>query len=91
VYALFVYTPGGIKTNIEKAGKMCAAATAEDAKVASIADALLVTPPEQCAADIIRGLRRGHNRIVTGNKSSTMFWLSRLLPNAYPRILSLLG
>ena len=48
---------------------------------------MLLTPPADCAADIIRGLERGRKRIITGSKSSTLFWLSRLLPNAYPAIL----
>jgi NAD(P)-dependent dehydrogenase (short-subunit alcohol dehydrogenase family) len=83
--------PGGIKTNIDKAGRLVAAATEEDELVNQGAEDLLITPPEDCAADIIKGLRRGHNRILTGNKSSTMFWLARLLPNSYPKILKLLG
>ena len=53
------------------------------------ADAMLLTPPEQCADDILDGMERGKRRILTGNKSSTMFWLSRLLPNSYPRVLKL--
>ena len=74
--------PGGIKTNIEKGGRVCAAATEEDRLFAQSADKLL-TPPADCAADIIRGLRKGSHRIITGNKSTTMFWLARLLPNNY--------
>ena len=42
-------------------------------------------------ADIIRGLRKGSNRIITGNKASTMFWMTRLFPNSYPQLLRLLG
>ena len=79
--------PGGIKTNIEKAGRTCVAATDEDRMFVAKAEKLLQTPPEDCAADIIRGLRKGSKRIVTGNKSSTMYWLARLIPNAYPGIL----
>jgi hypothetical protein len=37
--------------------------------------------------DIIAGIERGKKRIITGNRSSTLFWLSRLMPNAYPAIL----
>jgi hypothetical protein len=50
-----------------------------------------VTPPEKCAADIIAGVERGRKRILTGHKSTTLFWLSRLLPNAYPAILRALA
>lgn len=79
--------PGGIKTNIEKASRLCEAATAEDSQFAERSDQLLTTPPEDCAADIIRGLRKGSKRILTGNKSSSMFWVARLFPNAYPKLL----
>ena len=83
--------PGGIKTNIEKASRLCAAATEEDSLFSQKSEKMLQTPPEDCAADIIRGLRKGSNRIITGNKSSTMFWMGRLFPNAYPRLLRLLS
>jgi NAD(P)-dependent dehydrogenase (short-subunit alcohol dehydrogenase family) len=79
--------PGGIKTNIEKAGRRCAAAGEEEARFSVLADALLQTSPDDCAADIIAGIERGRKRIITGNRSSTLFWLSRLLPNHYPAIL----
>jgi len=83
--------PGGIKTSIEKAGRSCAAATDADRLFSGQAEKLLKTPPQDCAADIIRGLRKGSNRIITGNKSSTMFWLARLFPNMYPRLLRTLA
>jgi short-subunit dehydrogenase len=79
--------PGGIRTNIEKAGRRCAASGPEEAAFEGLAERMLLTPPADCAADIIRGLERGRKRIITGSKSSTLFWLSRLLPNAYPAIL----
>ncbi len=83
--------PGGIKTSIEKSGRTCAAATDEDRRISLHASKLLTTPPADCAADIIRGLRKGKKRIVTGNKSSTMFWMARLFPNSYPVLLRLLA
>jgi len=81
--------PGGIRTNIEKSARRCKAAGELEEKFSALADAMLLTPPEQCAADILDGMERGKRRILTGNKSSTMFWLSRLLPNSYPRVLKL--
>ena len=83
--------PGGIRTNIEKAGRRCAASGAEEAAFDGLAEKLLLTPPEKCAADIIAGVERGRKRILTGHKSTTLFWLSRLLPNAYPAILRALA
>jgi NAD(P)-dependent dehydrogenase (short-subunit alcohol dehydrogenase family) len=79
--------PGGIRTNIEKAGRRCAAAGEQEARFTELADQLLLTPPDNCAADIIAGIERGRKRIVTGHRSSTMFWLSRLLPSSYPAVL----
>jgi NAD(P)-dependent dehydrogenase (short-subunit alcohol dehydrogenase family) len=83
--------PGGIRTNIDKAGRVCAAATEEDRQFAASAEKLLQTPPADCAADIIRGVRKGSRRILTGKHSRTIFWLTRLLPNTYPRLLKMLG
>ena len=83
--------PGGIKTNIEKAGRRCAASGAEEAEFDGMAEKMLLTPPEDCAADIIAGVERGRRRIVTGHKSTSLWWLSRLLPNAYPAVLKMLA
>ena len=86
VQAICVH-PGGIKTNIEKAGRRCAAAGEEEARFSMLADVLLKTAPEECAADIITGVERGKRRIVTGHKSTSLYWLTRLMPNRYPAIL----
>jgi len=83
--------PGGIRTNIERAGRRAAASGAEEAAFEGMAEKMLVTPPEECAADIVAGIERGRKRILTGSKSTTLFWLSRLLPNAYPTILKALA
>ena len=83
--------PGGIKTNFEKAGRRVKAAGPEEVAFAKRADAMLRTPPEECAADIVNGMKRGKQRILTGYKSSSIFWLSRLLPTAYPKVLKLFG
>lgn len=82
--------PGGIRTNIEKAGRRVAKAGQEEQLLSETADKMLITPPEVCAEDIILGLQTGKRRILTGNKSKTLFWLSRLFPNSYPRLLALL-
>jgi NAD(P)-dependent dehydrogenase (short-subunit alcohol dehydrogenase family) len=90
VQAVIVH-PGGIKTNIEKAGRRCAAAGEAETRVAEQADKLLQTSPEKCAADIVAGLERGRKRILTGNRSSTFDWLSRYLPSAYPAVLKMVS
>ncbi len=83
--------PGGIRTSIEKAGRRCAASGAEEAAFEGMAEKMLITPPETCAADIISGVARGKKRVITGNKSSSLYWLSRWLPNAYPAILKMIA
>ncbi len=50
----------------------------------------MLTRPEECAADIIAGIERGDLRIVTGHRSKTKFWLSRLVPNHYPKLFKVL-
>jgi NAD(P)-dependent dehydrogenase (short-subunit alcohol dehydrogenase family) len=79
--------PGGIRTSIEKSGRRCAASGEEEARFSMLADKLLQTTAEDCAADILAGLERGSKRVITGHRSSTLYWLSRLLPNAYPAVL----
>jgi NAD(P)-dependent dehydrogenase (short-subunit alcohol dehydrogenase family) len=83
--------PGGIATNIDKAGRRCAAAGSEEDAFDAAAKKMLLTPPDECAADIIAGLEQGRRRILTGNKSTTLYWLSRLFPNGYPAILRMLA
>lgn len=83
--------PGGIKTNIGKSGRRCAAAGVEEDGFDKMEKDLLVTPPEQCAADIIAGIESGKKRILTGSKSTTLYWLARILPNFYPVVLKLIA
>jgi NAD(P)-dependent dehydrogenase (short-subunit alcohol dehydrogenase family) len=79
--------PGGIRTNIERSGRRCSAADADEATFAGLAEKLLLTPPEDCARAILDGVERRRRRIVTGHKARTLWWLSRLLPNSYPSVL----
>lgn len=79
--------PGGIRTNIEKGGRRVKAAGATEAEFAAKAERLLLTPPEECAADIVAGMVKGKRRIITGHRSSLVYWLARLLPNSYPAVL----
>ena len=79
--------PGGIATNIGKVARKCDAAGAEEAIFDGKADENLITPPAECAANIIKGVVNGDRRIVTGHRARTVFWMSRLLPNYYPQLL----
>jgi NAD(P)-dependent dehydrogenase (short-subunit alcohol dehydrogenase family) len=82
--------PGGIRTNIERAGRRVKLANEQEATFAAKAEKMLTTPPEECAEDILRGIEAGKRRILTGNYSRTIFWISRLFPNSYPALLKLL-
>jgi NAD(P)-dependent dehydrogenase (short-subunit alcohol dehydrogenase family) len=90
VRALSVH-PGGIKTNIERAGRRCRLAGEQEARFSALGDKLLTTPPEDCAAAILKGVRLGKKRVVTGNQSAPLFWLSRLMPNSYHSVVKLIA
>lgn len=90
VRALSVH-PGGIKTNFERAGRRCRNSGQEEARFSALGERLLTTPPEDCAAAILKGVRQGKKRVVTGNQSTTLFWLSRLMPNSYHSLVKLIA
>jgi short-subunit dehydrogenase len=83
--------PGGIRTNIEKSGRRSRNAGPVETAFQARAESMLVTPPEECAADILRGLKKGKRRILTGKYSRVLYYLSRLLPNHYFRVTAALG
>jgi NAD(P)-dependent dehydrogenase (short-subunit alcohol dehydrogenase family) len=79
--------PGGIRTNIEKSARRAKASGKDESAFEGLADKMLTTPPEQCAADILDGVESGKRRILTGNMSSTLFALSRFMPDTYPTLI----
>ncbi len=83
--------PGGIRTNIGKVGRHSARYGPVEERFDGIVQKLLLTPPEDCARDILAGVERGDSRILTGHKSTTLHWLSRLLPSRYPAVLRALA
>ncbi len=83
--------PGGIKTNIERLGRRCRRSAEQEAVFSTLGEKLLTTPPEMCAADILNGVRRGKRRVITGHRSMSLFWLSRLMPNSYHSIVKLIA
>jgi short-subunit dehydrogenase len=86
VRALSVH-PGGIRTAIGKAARLCAAANEVERKLAADSyEVLLTTPPEDCAAAIVKGIERGKRRVRVGNRSFVAWWLPRLFPDSYPAI-----
>ncbi|WP_373080726.1 SDR family NAD(P)-dependent oxidoreductase [Zhongshania sp.] len=83
--------PGGIKTNIEKGSRRCRNAGPTEDKFQRQADDMLVTTPERCARDILKGVARGRRRILTGKYSRTLYYLARLFPNSYFRFIALIA
>jgi NAD(P)-dependent dehydrogenase (short-subunit alcohol dehydrogenase family) len=83
--------PGGIRTNIEVAGRRTVNAGKAEEGFSAMAEKLLQSPPEVVAHDVLDGIERGKRRVLTGKFSSTLYWLSRLLPNGYPWLLKMIG
>jgi short-subunit dehydrogenase len=83
--------PGGIRTNLDKAGRLCAKAGAEEARYDGLAERMQTTTPTDCAKHILDGVERGDLRILPGNKASTLDWLARLLPSSYPKVLKIMS
>lgn len=80
--------PGGIRTSIgakARWGVNVAAATKEE--IEPLLEKVLITPPEDCANDILAGVARGKRRILTGNGARSIAILSRLLPVRHVKIL----
>jgi short-subunit dehydrogenase len=83
--------PGGIRTNLDKGGRMCAKSGAEEARYAGLAEKIQTTTPTDCANQILDGIERGDLRILPGNKASTLDWLARFLPSSYPKVLKMMS
>lgn len=83
--------PGGIRTNIERAGRRVKLANEQEATFAAKAEKMLITPPEDCAEEILRGIEAGKRRILTGNYARLVHFISRCFPNSYPSLLKYLG
>jgi NAD(P)-dependent dehydrogenase (short-subunit alcohol dehydrogenase family) len=83
--------PGGIKTSIAHSAPMGKNAGALEAEYTAKVGRALVTPAADCAADIIKGIARGKNRIVTGSKSGLLDLLPRLFPSSYGKVLKSQG
>jgi NAD(P)-dependent dehydrogenase (short-subunit alcohol dehydrogenase family) len=78
-----VVHPGGINTNIAKNSLRAQRTGALEQKLMKNVGGKLITTPEDCARQIIRGLDSGKNRLLVGDGAKTMLLLARLLPNNY--------
>jgi NAD(P)-dependent dehydrogenase (short-subunit alcohol dehydrogenase family) len=81
VCAVLVH-PGGINTNISNGSKALYDADFER-KIMKANLTQMTTTPDDCADQIVRGLLRGHKRLLVGNSAKTLHLISRLLPNSY--------
>jgi short-subunit dehydrogenase len=86
VQAICVH-PGGINTGFDSRARFCAASGETERVMVEKAAATMRTTPEQCAAEILAGIRKGKRRIVAGRLSGLLFWLPRLFPDNYHRFL----
>jgi short-subunit dehydrogenase len=80
--------PGGIRTDIAKAGRVGAGAhpAKRDQEVATF-ERLATTSPERAADRIIRGMLRGEPRILIGRDALQIDLIQRFLPTRYWRLL----
>ncbi len=83
--------PGGIHTGIAHSFHYSKLANQDERRLQPLMEATLITPPQRCAADILKGVAAGKKRILTGYKSSTFAWITRLFPTGYQRLIRLQG
>jgi len=76
--------PSGVRTNIARDARAPAKFDSKrrDAMIAGF-DKLARTPPEQAAARIVRGVKRGEQRIILGGGAKLMAALAWLMPVRY--------
>jgi short-subunit dehydrogenase len=89
VRAIVVH-PGGTRTNIKASTRMAARAGAEEERYAGVGDKIMRTKPEDLVTEILAGVERGDKRIVAGYLAGRIFWLSRVLPNSYDRLVRMM-
>jgi NAD(P)-dependent dehydrogenase (short-subunit alcohol dehydrogenase family) len=79
--------PGGIRTSIGTKARWGVNAGAKTREMQPLLEKVLITPPEVCARDILRGVARGKRRILTGNGARSIAFFSRLLPVRHAGVL----
>lgn len=86
VRAVLVH-PGGIATNISANTPFAEYESALERKAAEANLKMMVTPPEDCAEEIVSGLIKGQPRLLVGSGAKALFRLSRLFPNSYGKMI----
>lgn len=82
VRAVLVH-PGGINTNISKLTPQSVNATEFERRIADLTAKQMITTPEECAQQIVRGLEKGKKRLLVGSSAKALHWLARLFPDSY--------
>lgn len=82
-----VVHPGGINTHIARNSLRAKRTGALEQRLMKGVGGKLVTTPQECADQIIRGLRSGKNRLLVGHGAKATQRLTRLLPNRYGLVL----
>lgn len=86
--------PGGIKTNIARAGLRHAEELGlevgdRDRKLAELySNKLLRMDPARCASIVLDAVEAGKPRVRVGNDAVLTDWVVRLAPKAYPRLIA---
>lgn len=75
--------PGGIKTNIPKNTIESKFAGDFERRMSKANIQQMITPPNECALEIISGLVRGDKRLLVGNGAKALHLLSRIMPDSY--------
>lgn len=79
--------PGGIKTNIPKNTFEAKFAGDFERRMSESNIRQMITPPNDCAREIVAGLIRGDKRLLVGNGAKALHRISRLMPDNYDKLL----
>jgi len=86
VRAVLVH-PGGINTNIPKNTPQAQVEGEFERRVVEANRKQMITPPADCARDIVAGLAAGKKRLLVGNGARQLHLLSRLMPDSYGAVM----
>lgn len=80
--------PGGIKTPIVANARFHSGLGSEDhGKAVKLFEANAMTTPEKAAQTIIKGLKKGKQRILIGPDAKVIDWVQRLMPVRYFKVI----
>ena len=79
--------PGGINTNIPKNTKKAEVEGEFERRIMEASKKQMITPPADCARDVVAGLAAGKKRLLVGNGARQLHLLSRLMPDGYGAVM----